>query len=95
MYGLKETLINEIVTLATENNISELYLHGSRARGDFKPKSDIDLAIKGGNVLNFIFDIDEKTNTLLTFDIADLDNTYSKAFLDEINKNKVNLYEKA
>lgn len=34
---------------------------GSRARGDFKRTSDIDLAVSGGDFCRFALDVDEET----------------------------------
>ena len=65
MYGLKESLIEEIVGLAKKNDVERLILFGSRARGDYKERSDVDLAFRGGNATHFILDVDEETNSLL------------------------------
>ena len=42
--GLGDNLINEIKTMAENYGVDKLVLFGSRARGDYKIKSDIDLA---------------------------------------------------
>ena len=70
--GIKTRVLNEIYDIAKENNVEKLFLFGSRARGDYKPTSDIDLAFIGGNSSNFILSVDEDTYTLLKFDIIDL-----------------------
>lgn len=41
--GIKEQVIQEIIQLAKENQVEKVILFGSRARGDFKERSDIDL----------------------------------------------------
>ena len=41
--GIKEQVIHEIIQLAKENQVEKVILFGSRARGDFKERSDIDL----------------------------------------------------
>lgn len=43
--GIKLEVINEIIELAKKFNIYKVILFGSRARGDFREKSDIDLAV--------------------------------------------------
>ena len=73
MYGLKEELIESIRKLAIKYNIRKVLLFGSRARGDFKDRSDIDLAVTGGDVIAFSFAVDEETPTLLMFDVVNLD----------------------
>jgi predicted nucleotidyltransferase len=48
MYGLSDRNIEELRSiLASIPHIEEAILYGSRARGDYKPASDIDLSLKG------------------------------------------------
>ena len=50
-FGLKETTIEAIHTvLAGFPEVEEAVLYGSRAKGNYKPGSDIDLTLKGGDV---------------------------------------------
>ena len=92
--GIKSKVLQEIVQLAKENCIEKVILFGSRARGDFKERSDIDLAFHGGNSTNFILDVDELTSTLLEYDIVDLDKPVRKELLEAIKNEGVVLYEK-
>ena len=92
--GIKSKVLQEIVQLAKENCIEKVILFGSRARGDFKDRSDIDLAFHGGNSTNFILDVDELTSTLLEYDIVDLDKPVRKELLESIKNEGVVLYEK-
>ena len=46
MYGLSDKIINQIKKISNKYNY-EFILFGSRARGDHKINSDIDLAISG------------------------------------------------
>lgn len=92
--GIKQKVIQEIVELAQKNDVTKVILFGSRARGDYKERSDIDLAFCGGNSSRFILDIDEKTSTLLGFDVVDLDKPTKKELLDSINREGVLIYEK-
>ena len=92
--GIKSKVLQEIVQLAKENCIEKVILFGSRARGDFKVRSDIDLAFHGGNSTNFILDVDELTSTLLEYDIVDLDKPVRKELLESIKNEGVVLYEK-
>ena len=94
MYGLKEELIESIRKLAIKYNIRKVLLFGSRARGDFKDRSDIDLAVTGGDVIAFSFAVDEETPTLLMFDVVNLDGNVQQELLDSIGKESVVLYEK-
>ena len=92
--GIKSKVLQEIVQLAKEKCIEKVILFGSRARGDFKERSDIDLAFHGGNSTNFILDVDELTSTLLEYDIVDLDKPVRKELLESIKNEGVVLYEK-
>ncbi len=92
--GLSKTVLEEIVQLAKKYNLNTVILFGSRARGDSHCKSDIDLAVSGGDIMNFSIDIEEEVNTLLTFDVVDLQKNISEALLDSILKDGVVIYEK-
>ena len=47
--GIKQNVLQAIIKLAKDNDVRKLILFGSRARGDYKERSDIDLAFYGGN----------------------------------------------
>ena len=79
--GIKCKVLQEIIQLAKKNCVEKVILFGSRARGDFKERSDIDLAFCGGSSSHFILDVDETTSTLLEFDIVDLDKPVRKELL--------------
>ena len=70
-----------------------MILFGSRARGDFKEKGDIDLAVKGGDFARFSLDVNEETTTLLKFDIINLDEKIQQELKDSIQKEGKILYE--
>lgn len=93
-FGLKDSLLKQIIDLAKEHNIKRLVLFGSRARGDFKRKSDIDLAVLGENISRFASDVDEMTDTLLKYDIVDLSYKLSDELLKNIENEGIILYEK-
>ena len=57
--GIKPIVIEEICDLAKKYNVKKVILFGSRARGSFKEKSDIDLAVQGGNFVHFMLDVNE------------------------------------
>ena len=70
--GIKPKVIEEIRTFARKYNIDKVILFGSRARGDYRRTSDIDLAVVGGDFARFALDVDEETSTLLEYDIVDM-----------------------
>ena len=71
-----------------------MYLYGSRARGDYKKKSDVDIAVTGGDVNGFILAIDEEVSTLLMFDVVGLDSPIQDELLESIKKEGILIYEK-
>jgi len=84
---------DDIIKIAKRNGIKKVILFGSRARGDNKECSDIDLAVSGGNYLDFYFDVEEEAWTLLMFDVVDLDRGISEELQKEIERDGVILYE--
>lgn len=92
--NLPENVKNEIAELAKRHNIRKVTLFGSRARGDNRDRSDIDLAVSGGNAAEFSLDIDDFVNTLLMFDVVNLDKYVQPELLAEIERDGVILYEK-
>ena len=91
---LTKQIEEEISSLAHQCNVDQVILFGSRARGDHQPRSDIDLAVKGGNTTAFALGIDDAVQTLLLFDIVDLGKPVQPELLHEIQRDGVILYEK-
>ena len=92
--GIDDSIEQDIISIAIKNDIKKLILFGSRARGDFKRTSDIDLALEGGNISAFAVQVDEEVSTLLEFDIINLDGRVQKELLESIRREGVLLYEK-
>ena len=92
--GIKQQVINEICDIAKACNITRVLLFGSRARGDYKERSDIDLAVTGGKVDLFAIIVDEETSTLLKYDVVNLDASIQEELLESIQKEGVIIYEK-
>lgn len=93
-YSLSDKIKNELILLARKYDIQKIILFGSRARCDNKPTSDIDLAVSGGDVKRFKCDIDDEIETLLMFDIVNLDEPAQSELLDSIYSEGVMIYEK-
>ena len=91
--GIKDKVIDEICGFAKEYQVKQVILFGSRARGDHRERSDIDLAFRGGKGPAFEVSVDEETSTLLKFDFIDLDKPVSPELLDSINKEGIVIYE--
>ena len=70
-----------------------MILFGSRARGDYHRASDIDLAVSGGDILNFTLEVEENTSTLLTYDVVDIGRELDRSLLESIKREGRVLYE--
>ena len=74
--------------------LRNIVLFGSRAKGNNTERSDIDMAVYGGDFDGFYWDIKEKINSLLMFDIIQADSAISDDLKHEIEKDGVIIYEK-
>lgn len=92
--GIKPEVLLEIQEIARKYDVNKVLLFGSRARGDFKRTSDIDLAVEGGDFERFGLDVNEDTTTLLKFDIVSLDRAMQDELRESIRKEGIVLYEK-
>lgn len=92
--GIKQVVLDELISIAERYHIEKLILFGSRARGDFRRTSDIDLAVSGGDFARFALDVEEETSTLLKYDFVDLDRNIQKELLKSIEKEGIVIYEK-
>ena len=91
--GISERVLQEIRKLAEQYHVKRVVLFGSRARGDFHRTSDIDLAVSGGDVISFALDVEDKTWTLLKYDVVNMDQPVQKELKESIEKEGVLLYE--
>lgn len=93
-YNLPKRVEREISAFAKMHNINKVVLFGSRARGSNTERSDIDIAVYGGDFESFYFDIKEKVHSLLMFDIVEADRKISEELQKEIERDGVVIYEK-
>ena len=94
-YDLPERVVKDIVTFAKRYSVRKVILFGSRARGNNTERSDIDIAVYGGDFDSFYWDIKENVHSLLMFDIIEADSPISDELKKEIKKDGVVIYEKA
>ena len=92
--GIKAHVLEEIKELAVKYEIGKVVLFGSRARGDYRDRSDIDLAVSGGKIDLFSLAVEEETSTLLKYDVVNLEGSVQRELLDSIEKEGILLYEK-
>ena len=92
---IPDRVLKDVSTFARRHGIEEIILFGSRARGTHTERSDIDLAVCGGDFDSFYWDVKEKTHSLLMFDLVELDVGVSEELKTEIERDGVVIYEKA
>lgn len=79
-YGLSEQTYNKIKEIVKKYNNYQFKIFGSRARGDYKTNSDIDIAIID------IVDNTEKLKIKNEFDLLDIPYTIDLVFIQDVAK---------
>lgn len=98
-FGLPEDTINKInFVFVKYPEIEEVIIYGSRAKGDFREGSDIDITLKGETLndrilTNVSIDLDE-LNTPYLFDISLFHKLKSISLIDHINRIGKTFYKK-
>lgn len=99
-YGLSAQALEKIRDVFTRYpEVEEAVLYGSRARGDYKNGSDIDLTLRGGDALTHTI-LSRITNDLddqllpYTIDLSIFKNIRNPEMVDQIKRVGVALYKK-
>lgn len=91
-FGISEISYQLLVTTTKKYpEIENILVYGSRAKGNFKPGSDIDLAIVGKNAtdqiaLNLSAELNERIQSPYYFDIINYSTLYSPGLKDHIDR---------
>ena len=98
-FGLEKKIIEQINGIfAKYPQLDQVILYGSRAKGNFKTGSDIDLTLKGNDLdLSLIHKIDLELDDLLlpyTFDISIFKQISDADIIEHINRVGVIFYNK-
>src|ERR1039457_125355 len=99
-YGLKDEVVHRIIQVFESfPEVDEVILYGSRAKGNHKPASDIDLTLKGDNLtLEILNKIRLELDDLLlpfTFDVSIYKGINNKDMIDHIERVGIVFYAKA
>ncbi len=98
-FGLPETVIENIIKVfQLESNVESVILFGSRAKGNYKNGSDIDIAIKGSklsfdNLLTLNQKLDE-LNLPYIIDLIDFRSIKERDLIEHINRVGIVIYSK-
>lgn len=99
-FGLQDSTIRKICTvLAGHPQVDKAVLYGSRAKGNYKNGSDIDLTLVGGPELTMkvLYRIMDEIDDLLlpySFDLSIFDHISDPDVIGHIRRIGVTLYEK-
>ena len=99
-YGLKDATVEKIRTVLAEfPQVEKAVLFGSRAKGNYKNGSDIDLTLYGGAnlTLKVLFKIMDELDDLLlpyTFDLSIFQNITEPDVIEHIRRVGLTFYEK-
>ncbi len=98
-FGLSEATIHKIhAVLSCFPQVDQAILYGSRAKGNYKNGSDIDLALRGADLtLNVLYTILNHLDDLLlpyTIDLSILDDISEPDMIEHIQRVGVIFYEK-
>ena len=93
-YNLPDRVLRQLSSFARKYSVMKIVLFGSRARGTNTERSDIDIAVYGGEFDQFYWEVKENIHSLLMFDIIQADAAISDELKQEIEKDGVTIYEK-
>jgi predicted nucleotidyltransferase len=98
-FGLKEATINQIISVFLQYpQIHKVLLYGSRAKGNYRNGSDIDLTLIGDVRYSQLSSIEDKIDDLLlpySFDISIFSDIDNLDLINSINRIGVVFYENA
>jgi predicted nucleotidyltransferase len=85
MFGLEKTELNIIKQTLKLDFVDKLIVFGSRAKGNYKKGSDVDLAIIG-NEKKLSYYLNEETNLPYFFDVINLQKITNKNLIEHIKR---------
>lgn len=99
-FGLRQQDLDEIIRILQRFSVvEEAIIFGSRAKGNYKTRSDIDIAVKGkgvnhGVVASLSFFLNEESLTPYFFDIVHFEEISEKELLEHINRVGQSIYSR-
>ena len=97
-FGLKDGDIEIIISILKKYiQIEQALIFGSRAKGNYKPGSDVDIVLKGcvhEVITDISFSLNEDSLLPYKFDVLDYDSISNQNLIDHINRVGIVFYEK-
>ena len=95
-FGINDKSFEEMISLFKSfDNLDVVYIFGSRARGDYKTASDIDLAIETSDDIKLrLLGMLEEIRCILKFDVVDINKIGNEKLLENIKKDGILIYKK-
>lgn len=99
-FGLKPGDLEMICRiLEKEPQIEQALLFGSRAKGNYKPGSDVDIALKGKNlsaqtITRVSYCLNEETPLPYHFDVLNYHTITERSLVDHIDRVGIEFYKK-
>jgi predicted nucleotidyltransferase len=94
-HGINDKTYHSLLgVFESEPELKSVRLFGSRARGDFKAVSDIDLVVELSNpdTIWSLYEAIDEIDTLLKIDIIDINSISNRNFLSNINRDSAILF---
>ncbi|SHM38486.1 hypothetical protein SAMN05660826_00926 [Caldanaerovirga acetigignens] len=95
---INEKILNELRRIFEKYPVQKVLLFGSRARGDFKKTSDVDLAVFSRDIsereFNLMVDEINEIDTALSFDVVHFEKLKKDSLKEKIIRDGVLIYEK-
>lgn len=99
--GLEDEDLQNITTvLNTYTEVEEAVIFGSRAKGNYKNASDVDIALKGTSLNytitgNISYLLNEETQMLYQFDVLNYYTINNKDLTEHINRIGISFYKRS
>jgi len=96
--GLRQPDLDIVLSVLSEfPNIKEAVIFGSRAKGNFRNGSDVDIALKGENinleiVTTISYKLNEETILPYKFDVLDYQSINNNKLTEHINRKGISFY---
>lgn len=97
-FGLRESDLKAIISIVSEQcEVEYAVIFGSRAKGNYKPGSDIDIALKGEKLTAEItarisYLLNEETNMPYKFDVLNYHSISNHDLVEHIDRVGIVLY---